>query len=202
MRFTSFLFIAFVAVVAKDIKVFHLTDIHAELDYQMGKPALCEERPCCRCNSVATNTTRLAPKYGDHNCDNAPDFIHDSFEYFVNYFKENPDMKPDYILMTGDQATHRKKNLQNPEMNIKLVRYVFNLYKEYFGEYPTIPVFGNHDTYPEGHMLLPPENRWMTEVMAELWKDWIPEDQMENVLYGGYYTMMVFLCFVYYIDGR
>ena len=176
---------------SKDIKVFHFTDIHAELDYEMGMPAVCVEGPCCRIDSIAKNESYAAPRYGDHHCDNAPDFIQDSFDFFARYFEENPDKKPDYILMTGDQATHRKKSTQSAELNIKLVRYVFETYKKYFGQYSTIPVFGNHDTFPEGHMLLPPENKWMTEVMADLWKDWVPMDQMDTILYGGYYTMTV-----------
>lgn len=190
-----------ISVLAKDIKVFHLTDIHVEPDYRVNAPTLCEERPCCRVNSVPSNGTKAAPKYGDHNCDNAPDFISESFDYFAKLFKKNPDMKPDYILMTGDQCTHRKKSTQSAELNIKLVRHVFNTYREYFGDYHTIPVFGNHDTFPEGHMLLPPENRWMTEVMLDLWKGWVPEDQYDNVLYGGYYTKLVdIILYVDFID--
>ena len=178
-------------ILARDIRVFHMTDIHAELDYLQGAATPCEKGPCCRATSVPVNGTYPAPKYGDHKCDNAPDFIRDSFKYFANLFEENPDLKPDYIMMTGDQCTHRPWETQTAEMNIRLVRYVHNTYREYFRDYTTIPVMGNHDTYPEGHMKLPPENRWMTEVMAEMWKGWVPEEQMENVLYGGYYTMLV-----------
>ena len=191
MNCVFLLSLLFISVSTKDIKVFHLTDVHVEPDYQMGAPARCIEYPCCRIDSIKTNLTYPAPKYGDHYCDSSPDFVNDSFEYFAKYFDENPDKKPDFILMTGDQGTHRKRSTQTSELNIKLVRYVFNTYKKHLGHYPTIPVFGNHDTFPEGHMLLPPENRWMTEVMADLWKDWLPEDQIENVLYGGYYTELV-----------
>ena len=188
----TILVVALLAIsLARDIRVFHMTDIHAELDYRAGAPAICEERPCCRKDSIPKNETYPAGKYGDHHCDNPPQFIEETFDYFANLFEENPDIKPDYIMMTGDQCTHRKKDTQSAELNIKLVRYVFNTYRHYFGKYHTIPVFGNHDTFPEGHMLLPPENRWMTEVMAELWRDWVPEEQMENVLYGGYYTKLV-----------
>lgn len=191
MKFLSLLLLLISSALCRDIRVFHLTDIHVEPDYTKGAPARCVEYPCCRSDSVPANLTYPAPKYGDHFCDSAPEFVNDSFAYFADYFEKNPDKKPDYILMTGDQGTHRPRPTQTSELNIKLVRYVFNTYKKYFGEYPTIPVFGNHDTFPEGQMALPPENRWMTEVMAELWKDWIPEEQMENVLYGGYYTKLV-----------
>ena len=185
-------------VTSRDIKVFHITDVHVEPHYQMGRPARCVEYPCCRIESVAANVSYPAPKYGDHYCDNSPDFVNDSFEYFANYFKENPDKKPDYILMTGDQGTHRARSTQTAELNIQVVQYVFNTYRKYFGEYPTIPVFGNHDTFPEGQMSLPPNNRWMTKVMAELWKGWVPEEQMENVLYGGYYTKLVSVIMILY----
>ena len=181
----------FVLSVSRDIVVFQLTDVHVEPDYLEGAPALCEEFPCCRGNSVPTNETRSAGRYGDHNCDNAPEFVHDSLRWFKTYFKSHPERNPDLILMTGDQATHRKKSTQTPELNIELIRYVFREVKNSFPDYPVIPIFGNHDTFPEGHMLPPPGNRRMTEVMATIWKKWIPKDQLENVLYGGYYTMLI-----------
>ena len=176
---------------AKDIVVFQLTDVHVEPDYLEGAPALCLEYPCCRRNSVPKNETRNAGRYGDHNCDNAPEFVRDSLHWFKSFFKAHPEKNPDFIIMTGDQATHREKSTQTPELNIELIRYVFHEIKEILPDYLVIPIFGNHDTFPEGHMLPPPGNRRMTEVMADIWKTWIPKDQMENVLYGGYYTMLI-----------
>ena len=154
-------------------------------------PALCESRPCCRKDSVAVNVTYPAPIYGDHNCDSSPEFFVDSLQYLREFFDSHPNLKPDFILATGDEPPHRKRETQTQEMNVEVIRYVYGKLKEAFGDYRVFPTFGNHDTWPEGRMSVPPENRWMTEVMADLWKSWISEDQMENVLYGGYYTMLV-----------
>lgn len=54
-----------------------------------------------------------------------------------------------------------------------------------------VPTFGNHDTYPEGHMMNYPNNTWMTYPMAEFWDEWVPKDQIDNVKKGGYYTKLV-----------
>lgn len=192
MKFTLFVFLLLLGIVfGKTRLVLQLTDIHIEKDYLEGAPALCEQFPCCRIDSVPKNETRPAPRYGDHNCDCAPEFFRDSLIWFKNYFDVNSSLNPDYILVTGDQATHRPKATQTADLNIELVRYAFTQIKNVFGDYPIIPAFGNHDTFPEGHMLPPPDNRWMTEVMADLWQSWLPSEQMENVLYGGYYTMIV-----------
>ena len=178
---------------AKTHLVMQITDIHLEPDYREGTPAVCENRPCCRENSIPTNETYPAPLYGDHNCDNSPEFFVDSLHYFREFFESHPNLKPDFIIATGDEPTHRKRETQTQELNVGVIRYVYGKLKEVFSDYQIYPAFGNHDTFPEGRMSAPPENRWMTDVMADLWKSWIPEDQMDNLRYGGYYTALVSL---------
>ena len=201
IRMKSFVCIALILSLAfaKTHMIFQITDIHIEPDYRKGAPTVCENKPCCRKDSVPVNGTYPAPIYGDHHCDNSPEFFVDSLYYIREFFESHPNLKPDYIITTGDEATHRKYTTQTPELNVELVRYVYTHLKDVFGDYKIIPSFGNHDTYPEGKMALPPENQWMTNVMVDLWKSWIPEDQIENVRYGGYYTMEVGTILVWWI---
>ncbi|KAK8801910.1 hypothetical protein WA158_006305 [Blastocystis sp. Blastoise] len=188
---TTLLILFFVAIAfAKSYKVFHMTDIHMEEKYTVGAPASCAQKPCCRPDSVQ-NGTRVAGKWGDDNCDNSPAFIEESMRWFRHYFDTNPSEKPDWIMVTGDEAIHGSKSRQSQEINLHASKSVFGLVKEIFNDYIIVPTFGNHDTYPEGHMLTPPNNTWMTYPMAEFWDSWVPSEQVENVKKGGYYTKLV-----------
>lgn len=121
--------------------------LHHSLEYTVGAPADCTAPPCCRPDSVAKSETSsmqnsfvfhfvgVAGKWGDHSCDNAPMFINETMLWFKNYFEQNPSQKPDFIMVTGDEAIHGSKTRQSQEINIHAAQTVFSMVRQHFRDY-------------------------------------------------------------------
>jgi len=54
---------------------------------------------------------------------------------------------------------------------------------------PVVPTFGNNDILPH-NILLPGPNRWLQRY-AEMWKTFIPEEQLHSFEFGGWFSVEV-----------
>jgi len=52
------------------------------------------------------------------------------------------------------------------------------------------PALGNHESWPTDQYHIP-EYNWLTSNMSTLWANWLPEQALETVKYGGYYSVLV-----------
>ena len=63
--------------------------------------------------------------------------------------------------------------------------------KEYIKK-PIYPVLGNHEMSPvnqyEGNGT---HDKWLYETTATLWSDWLSEEELKMVRWGGFYTTTV-----------
>ncbi|VDM52804.1 unnamed protein product [Angiostrongylus costaricensis] len=70
----------------------------------------------------------------------------------------------DYIMVSGDLTSHAVWDYSR-DTHVAIVRNISN----------TIQSFAPHFTPKRFHM------DWLYDTMAEIWSDWLPEDQMETV---------------------
>lgn len=83
------------------------------------------------------------------------------------------------------------------ERNREIITKVMIKLKETFGSTPVFPVLGNHEPHPVDlfspikNMDLNYSTQWIFDLVAKLWKDWLPEETQKTILLGGYYTVLV-----------
>lgn len=87
-----------------------------------------------------------------------------------------------YILIRHDwdRKEHRKRN-QILELN----KLVTNMMIDTFGDIPIIPTLGNNDVYPHNVVV---DRDSILEYYHHLWLRWIPADQRQEFLRGGYFA--------------
>ena len=122
------------------ISIFQLTDIHLDLDYQLGADIKCSEPLCCRDSHLEGNES--AGKWGSYPCDIPLQTV----DSVLNDIANNS-MNIDMWYWTGDIVAHdiwqysRTKNIRHSQL-------ITDLFRKYSGDKPVIPVIGNHETVP------------------------------------------------------
>ncbi|KAI7877443.1 hypothetical protein K492DRAFT_134045, partial [Lichtheimia hyalospora FSU 10163] len=76
--------------------------------------------------------------------------------------------KLDFVIWTGDNA-----------------RLVTDMMTDTFGDLPIIPTLGNNDVYPHNVVV---DRDSILEYYNHLWLRWIPSDQRQQFLRGGYFA--------------
>ncbi|GMT05128.1 hypothetical protein PENTCL1PPCAC_27302, partial [Pristionchus entomophagus] len=181
------------------LKVLQLSDLHIDRKYEVGAEAKCGEPSCCRPfqdpdevhNPNNERRKRDAPvqvpagKWGTvADCD-APYWLYE--DMLDHVAKAHKDL--DYVVISGDYASHADWDYTR-ERHVELIRNIADSIRQ---RLPTTPVFfavGNHEGVPCDSF--PPHFTpdrfhmdWLYGTMADAWKGWVPEDQMEMVVYNG-----------------
>ena len=102
-------------------------------------------------------------------------------EYIIN-------QDSDFIIWTGDNLDHYiwYQTFENQFFNQRYLKdYIVN-----FLNYtkPIYPVLGNHEGVPTD-MFNPEINKWVFEVFADIWKDYLTPEAYRNLTNFGYYHM-------------
>jgi sphingomyelin phosphodiesterase len=173
-------------VIAHATPIIQLSDIHLDLHYRPGAPADClighaTGLGCCRWYNIPRKPFRSAGAWGDYGCD-APLQLAEFALQWVNKSFPNPGV----LLWTGDTASHHDIT-QSFKQNMENVDVVTALIRKYLPSWKIFPVIGNHDTWPVDQLPLPDPYTSVTVHLANSWKGWIPEDQVENFKRGGFY---------------
>ena len=133
-------------------------------------------------NGPAPTPEDAAGQFGDYNWDIPPETLESMF-----HFVRDMDDKPDLLIWTGDNVAHdiwNQTTHKNTESTILITEFIKD-------HWPEIPVFvspGNHEFYPvnvQGFR----EKDVQEELkrLAEHWKDWIGEEDIEQFRKYGYY---------------
>ena len=86
------------------VKVLHVSDIHIDFEYHIGKNANCGKPICCRIEDGPPATPAdAAPRFGHPNCDAPVEVAETAFEYLASLDESE---KPDLIVWTGDNTPH------------------------------------------------------------------------------------------------
>ncbi|KAJ9085646.1 hypothetical protein DSO57_1011795 [Entomophthora muscae] len=161
-------------------QVLHLTDIHFDVDYQVGAEADCNKPICCQKES-SSSIKSPAREWGEYKCDANQKMLASLLKNAAN--RHNYEM----LLFTGDIPAHDIWK-ETPDRNAKTAERVYEMLQANFPKTRIYPAIGNHEPSPLNQFTFH-GNYSLYAFMAKQWAKWIPSDQLASVRKGGYYAV-------------
>ncbi|KAI0477086.1 calcineurin-like phosphoesterase [Xylariaceae sp. FL0804] len=170
------------------LQVVHFTDIHVDLEYEVGASYNCTKNICCRPYDAADapgNTSYPAGPYGNPACD-APLSLEESMYAAIRQLAPNAS----FSIFTGDVVEGAVWATTDAEVTADLDSAYGRM--QALG-HPVYGAVGNHDSSPVNSF--PPAavdttitTQWAYEVMSEDWAAWIGGNASASVAdnYGAY----------------
>lgn len=164
------------------INIVQFTDLHIDLDYQVGANNVCDNVLCCRKeDGMATDPAQAAGPYGSPTVCDVPKSVLDKMTEKVN------ELKPDTLFWTGDVAPHDQWNYSQEYVE-NYQTFLFNYMQENLSQWTTFPLEGNHDfgmvinsqDFNETDPIIP--------FLANYWKVWLDEAALQEFMVNGFYT--------------
>ena len=131
-------------------KFVQITDFHADFWYQQGASADCQDKYCCRNDSIAVQegSNKIAGKYGAYpsaKCDIPLVTVRETLEFIRDQ------IKPDAIFWTGDNSPHDgakgDKGIYETAFSTNITaRMIQEILQDQTNN--TYAILGNHDIYP------------------------------------------------------
>ena len=133
------------------------------------------------------------------DCDSPLALVNETFRWIEEHLKD----ELDFVIWTGDSARHDNDERipRTTDEIVQLNEYMAEKWTTLFGtrdkvpsdvpriSVPVIPTFGNNDIAPHNIFRSGP-NPW-TKKFAEVWRDFIPENQRHSFVEGGWFTSEV-----------
>lgn len=164
----------------------HVTDIHFDPLYLEGAETQCGKPLCCRAeDGPGATPIRSAQRVGNEKGDTSG-FLLDSL---LNFSSTSPAIPAlDFIVYTGDTPPHTIwEDTQKTTGDI--LRTVYSKLKAAYKDLPIYPVLGNHGAVPADE-LATSDTSFPTDLLWELWRQWLPEDCEQSVKKGLFYTVL------------
>ncbi|KAJ5301797.1 hypothetical protein N7508_006660 [Penicillium antarcticum] len=171
----------------------HITDFHPDRLYKSGTSI---GRSCHHGDGPAGYFGAEGTE-----CDSPLSLVNETFRWIENNLKDDID----FVIWTGDSARHDndEKLPRSAEEIVQLNKFMAQKWVELFSQgqgadttgavsklsVPVIPTFGNNDIMPHNIFKEGP-NKW-TKRFADVWKEFIPEDQRHTFVEGGWFTSEV-----------
>ncbi|KAJ5827181.1 hypothetical protein N7447_003944 [Penicillium robsamsonii] len=171
----------------------HITDFHPDRLY---KPGSSIDRSCHHGNGPAGYFGAEGT-----DCDSPLSLVNETFRWIEENLKD----EIDFVIWTGDSVRHDndEKLPRTADEIMDLNDFLSQKWISIFGEeevretsnaapkisIPVIPTFGNNDIMPHNIFNKGP-NKW-TKRFAEIWGQFIPEDQRHTFVEGGWFTAEV-----------
>ncbi|KAJ5382851.1 Endopolyphosphatase Ppn1p-related protein [Penicillium concentricum] len=171
----------------------HITDFHPDRLY---KPGTSIDRSCHHGNGHAGYFGAEGT-----DCDSPLSLVNETFRWIEENLKD----EIDFVIWTGDSARHDndEKLPRTADEIMDLNAFLSQKWISIFSEegvretsnavpkmsIPVIPTFGNNDIMPHNIFNEGP-NKW-TKRFAEIWGQFIPEDQRHTFVEGGWFTAEV-----------
>jgi endopolyphosphatase len=122
--------------------------------------------------------------------------VNATFKWIAENIRDNVD----FVVWTGDSARHDsdEKVPRNQDEVLSTNRWIADKFVEVFGNdkdpdkalsVPIVPTFGNNDILPHNILLSGP-NKWL-KTYADIWSQFIPEEQRHGFERGGWYYVEV-----------
>ena len=165
---------------APTLKMLQLTDIHLDVKYIENGTAYCDEPVCCR-TPASTYSRIKSGKFGFlGRCDA-------SIALLDTFMEKAEELKPDFIIWTGDNSPHNSKNSTQQDNYDATTIVKDKLNEKFKNEIPIYPALGNHEKFPSD--LYIGDEAELLENYAQIFKDYFYEDQaFESFRKYGYYT--------------
>ncbi|KAJ5767166.1 uncharacterized protein N7511_004782 [Penicillium nucicola] len=171
----------------------HITDFHPDRLY---KPGTSIDRSCHHGDGPSGYFGAEGTE-----CDSPLSLVNETFRWIEDNLKDDID----FVIWTGDSARHDndEKLPRSAEEIVQLNRFLTQKWVDLFSQeqdkdtagavsklsVPVIPTFGNNDIMPHNIFNEGP-NKW-TKRFADVWKEFIPEDQRHTFVEGGWFTAEV-----------
>lgn len=124
------------------IKILHLSDIHFDPAYEVGRLAACDAPVCCRNDlPLAENPEEAAGPWGDYrNCDSPWEAVDASLDQAAAH------ADIDYVYFTGDIISHRVWTTSAESNNAEMTQVLDAIASKF--TVPVFPILGNHEPNP------------------------------------------------------
>ena len=167
-------------------KALQVTDIHLDMEYEEGSVANCNLPLCCRKlddDALVHLKIIRAGKYGTiGHCDS-------NIETVKAFAAKAKELKPDYIMFTGDNIAHSVWVVTQEEV-VRATRMQIEAIQEQIGmDIPIFPALGNHEKAPvdEFHG----EEEELLHGLADIFKPYLTQEAFDMFRTYGYYSMLV-----------
>lgn len=78
-----------------------------------------------------------------------------------------------------------KKDMLNEALVVEITRNISTAVRAVYPDTPVLPVLGNHDWWPKND--LPTSNHPLYDQFADMWRDWISEEEAQATFRKGKY---------------
>ncbi|KAI8981804.1 Metallo-dependent phosphatase-like protein [Mycotypha africana] len=169
-----------------------ITDIHMDDHYTTGATL---ESGCHTLPKKHSRHHKLCNAMGEpgKRMDAPPIVVEHTLDWIRRHWKD----KLDFVIWTGDNSRH-DWDAQLPRQKHKVLalnRIVTNLMAQLFDDkdatntsIPVVPVIGNNDVQPHNGI---EKNDDILRSFEKMWSRWIPGDQRQDFLQGGYFAVDV-----------
>eukprot|EP00128_Syssomonas_multiformis_P013863 Colp12_sorted_trinity150504_noHs@9361 len=170
--------------------ILHLTDVHWDPEYVEGTNADCGEPLCCRAHNGVGKGNMTAGKYGHILCDTPKITV----EYMLATIA-NMTPPVNYVFWTGDLPPHDVW-LSTRQRNLQVLKETTDMLKHYLPQAKVFGSMGNHEgdpvnSFPPPFVTGDASMAWLYDFAAVQWQQWLDEEAMKTLRYGGYYTMLL-----------
>jgi Calcineurin-like phosphoesterase len=103
------------------------------------------------------------------------------------------DIKPDFIIWTGDNSPHIVWSDTEDEVIESTVNITKMLKQQFDGHKVTmVPIHGNHDTWPINYQDFSyPETNKAINAYAKAWEGWLDQSSRDTYKRFGYYSQLL-----------
>lgn len=166
------------------ILLYHVSDLHFNLNYQEGSSNTCDSLVCCTSSSgEPKNDEQTAGKWGDYNCDSNPLSLR-QLKYTVNMTG-----RPNFVLWTGDSNDHGV--YKDPRVTTNATVEITNFFNTHSPKAIIFPIHGNHEFNPMNLQNFKQEPDPVVSILASTWKEWMTEDVYQEYLEKSYFSYNV-----------
>ncbi|TKR82050.1 hypothetical protein L596_015827 [Steinernema carpocapsae] len=180
------------------LRVLQISDLHVDFEYAVGTEADCGEPQCCRFPknnhefSSRLSVKKPAGYWGTIGSCDTPYWTLDNMMQHL----AKTEKYLDYIIVSGDLESHADWDYSH-KGHEEMVKNTSALFKKYFPNVNTYFAVGNHEGVPIDNFAprWAPEKfnmDWLYGTMAEAWKGWVPDDQLDHVKFNGCYMKKLF----------
>ncbi|CAG9826411.1 unnamed protein product [Diabrotica balteata] len=171
----------------KTFNILHITDIHYDPRYTVGRINSCDEPVCCQDDQPNATTSGEACGYWS-------DYINADIPWrtVVNALNQTKNHNYDYVYFTGDIVPHRLWDT-SVEDNSKIISQILDAFADYY-KVPVYPTLGNHEANPVDNYSEETDpslsSKWLFELLFQKLSKWMPINEVKDtILKGGYYTV-------------
>lgn len=173
------------------IRAVHISDVHIDTKYVVGKRAMCGSFLCCREESgdPVTLTDVVAGEWGSNH--GLCDLPQKTFKSMLDFITDSDKFEqPDMIFWTGDNSSHNIWSNTVEEVT-NYTKIVTDMFKDAIKDtdITMMPIHGNHDTYPVDEQdFAKPNSNYSINHIKEYWAEWLGEDIATQYGEYGFYS--------------